>query len=741
MNPEVWRYIFDAIEYPAFLHDAEFRILIANRAYCREAGVAESEVLGKRYWEVFPPGDRPLPGCKGVTARKNRSGSRYEVSVGARLFLSLEYTSRDDQGKWLYALHIFSDITEQRKNQDALAESQNVLRRVIDTARDAIITICIDGEAGLVTEWNPAAEGMFGYCKEEVAGRDVHAFLLPSRLQEAAQHGMAHFAATGEGWAVGKTLELDALHKNGTEFPIELSLSATQIDGQRFATAIVRDITQRRQAQASELRYRRLFEAAKDGILILNAETGVIEDANPFLTDLLGIPHEAMLGKHLWDIGLLGDVAACGARFRELQQQGQVRYEDLPLQTAQGQTIHVEFVSNIYQVNDEQVIQCNIRDITQRKLAEGQSLRLGRMYRTISRCNEVLVRAQDELALSSLMCRVLVEDGGFRGACVMYGASATQAVAFAWAGLSEDEAHDVAAAAKLDAEQIDLALLSAKGSDVRNDLTLDPVFKEEAARIGVVAVAVLPVVVSGHLIGALWVGSRERDIFDEEMVVVLAELAGDLSFGIGNLRANAERMGILDKLEHSLNHAVTAIAATVEMRDPYTAGHQRRVAKLAGAIAAEMGLPEDRMLGLHMACVVHDIGKIHVPAEILSSPSKLSDAEFDILKTHPQTGWEILKGIDFPWPVAEIVYQHHEKLDGSGYPRGLKGDDILLEARILTVADVVEAMTSHRPYRPGFGIFPALQEISRNKGILYDTAVVYACLRVFMEKNYEWNDA
>jgi len=139
-----------------------------------------------------------------------------------------------------------------------------------------------------------------------------------------------------------------------------------------------------------------------------------------------------------------------------------------------------------------------------------------------------------------------------------------------------------------------------------------------------------------------------------------------------------------------------------------------------------------------MAGVVHDIGKIHVPAEILSSPAKLSNAEFEIIKTHPLAGYEILKVIDFPWPVAEIVYQHHEKLDGSGYPRGLKGEEILLEARILTVADVVEAMTSHRPYRPGFGVFPALQEISRNKGKFYDAAAVEACLRIFMEQNFAW---
>jgi len=240
------------------------------------------------------------------------------------------------------------------------------------------------------------------------------------------------------------------------------------------------------------------------------------------------------------------------------------------------------------------------------------------------------------------------------------------------------------------------------------------------------------------MLGALDIYSAEADAFAPDMIDLLTELAGDLAFGIGNLRVRAERMGILENLEHSLDNAVTAIAATVEMRDPYTAGHQRRVARLAVAIAREMGLPDDQVQGLRMAGVVHDIGKIHVPAEILSSPAKLSNAEFEIIKTHPLAGYEILKVIDFPWPVAEIVYQHHEKLDGSGYPRGLKGEEILLEARILTVADVVEAMTSHRPYRPGFGVFPALQEISRNKGKFYDAAAVEACLRIFMEQNFAW---
>jgi putative nucleotidyltransferase with HDIG domain len=276
---------------------------------------------------------------------------------------------------------------------------------------------------------------------------------------------------------------------------------------------------------------------------------------------------------------------------------------------------------------------------------------------------------------------------------------------------------------------------------VSQDILNDPLWApwhEQAIQRGYAAAATFPLKANDRVLGALDIYSAEADAFAPDMLDLLAEMADDIAFGISNLRSRAERVGMLEKIELSLDHAVTAIAAMVEMRDPYTAGHQRRVAKLAAAIATEMGLPDDQVQGLHMACVVHDIGKIRVPTEILVNPNKLTDAEFGIIKTHPSVGWEILKGIDFLWPVAEAVYQHHERLDGSGYPRGLKGDEILLEARILAVADVVEAMNSHRPYRPGLGVSPALQEISSNKGKLYDAAAVDACERVFEKKNFEW---
>lgn len=205
-------------------------------------------------------------------------------------------------------------------------------------------------------------------------------------------------------------------------------------------------------------------------------------------------------------------------------------------------------------------------------------------------------------------------------------------------------------------------------------------------------------------------------------------------------RAEEELKDSFNKLKKAMNGTVQAMKLTAEMRDPYTAGHHLRVSNLAVTIAGEMGLPEERTEGIRMAAIIHDIGKVCIPAEILSKPGLLSEVEFNVIKTHPQVGYEILKTIEFPWPIADVVLQHHERMDGSTYPNGLKGDEIMLEARILGVADVVEAMASHRPYRPALGTDKALKEISQNSGKLFDREVVRACLSVF-KSGFEFDTA
>jgi PAS domain S-box-containing protein len=193
-----------------------------------------------------------------------------------------------------------------------------------------------------------------------------------------------------------------------------------------------------------------------------------------------------------------------------------------------------------------------------------------------------------------------------------------------------------------------------------------------------------------------------------------------------------------ERVRATLVGTVHALTAAVEKRDPYTAGHQRRVAELAVAIAGQMRLPEDQIDAIHIAGLIHDIGKIYIPAEILSKPSQLDETEWMMMQTHPQAGYDVLSAVDFPWPVAETVLQHHERIDGSGYPRGLSGKDIIMEARIMSVADVVEAMASYRPYRPAFSMEKALDEILQNRGILYDGEAVDAMREVLTDDGYEF---
>ena len=189
-------------------------------------------------------------------------------------------------------------------------------------------------------------------------------------------------------------------------------------------------------------------------------------------------------------------------------------------------------------------------------------------------------------------------------------------------------------------------------------------------------------------------------------------------------------------MRRAWDETIQVLSTTVEMRDPYTAGHQRRVARLAGAIARRLGIPEKSLFAVERASLLHDIGKIEVPSEILSKPGSLSAIEMGIVRQHAEAGWKILKKIELPWPLADIVYQHHELLDGSGYPRGLEGEEICIEARVITVADIVEAMASHRPFRPSRGIEAALEEIGAQKGKTLDEGVVDACIGIFRDGDF-----
>lgn len=625
-----WMRVLDVVNDPIFVHDKEFRIVRCNKAYQQHAGIPLKQIIGQTYFEVFPKMQTSLPGCSAAIESTQETEVEEEVRVGDATFLSHSYTVHDDNGDYLYSMHILEDITERRQAEQALKESEELLRRMTDSARDAIITVA--GEQGMVTVWNPAAETIFGYSKDEMLGQAVHEFIVPPVSREKVSRDLVHFAKTGEGEAVGKTLELVALHRNGTEFPVELSLSATPLHGKWYATGIARDISERKQSELS------------------------LNHANRAL-------------------------AALGTVNRQL----------------------------VYSTTESELLQ--------------------------SICEAIVVQKGYRMAMV-----IYVQENANKDLRVMAQAS---------------NAGDVQAATQIVLGQSERdigpigSVIDSRKTDVCQDIEADSrylLWRDMSLKYGNTACITLPLLNSDNIVfGVLTVFSDEKNTFIPAEIDLLEEMAADMAFGVRTLRMRHERdhaleqnQAQLQKLEENLGDTVKAIASIVEMRDPYTSGHQARVANLAVAMAKQMGLPDEQVYGIYLAGVVHDLGKIQVPAEILSKPTRLNEYEYSLIKAHPKAGYEILKGIDFSWPVAEAVLQHHERFDGSGYPQGLKGEEILLDARILCVADVVEAMASHRPYRAGLGIGTALEEIEAGKGTIYDPVVAEACQEVFREGAFKF---
>lgn len=385
------------------------------------------------------------------------------------------------------------------------------------------------------------------------------------------------------------------------------------------------------------------------------------------------------------------------------------------------------------------------QDITERKTLEISLKRFDRSLKNLVNVNQLIIHASSEQELYENICRSLVEVGGYK---------------LSWIGLAiQDEKKTVRPCAEFGFDEGYIQSLGLSWADnsqgkgptgtairtqkysLAKDIHNDPKFetwRKSALEHGYQSSIAVPIIIDERAEGAINIYADELDAFDADEIELLVEMSDDLAFGIKSLRTALSNETSLQQLSVSLGQTVEAIALTVEMRDPYTAGHMTRVAELCVAIGRELGLSEHTLEGLRFGGTIHDLGKIYIPAEILNRPGKLSAAEFDLIKSHPQVGYDIVKGIDFPWPIAEMVLQHHERLDGSGYPNGLKGDEITLEAQILAVADVIEAVSSHRPYRPALSIEAGLDIVTKGKGNHYNTEVVEASLKLIREDGFKF---
>jgi PAS domain S-box-containing protein len=731
-----WMAVFDSIRDPVFVHDANYCIVRANRAYAEHAGSDIAGVLGKPYWEVFPRRSGPLPHCQIAAEDANETLVDEFTLESGETYISRAFALRDTDRRLLYAVHVIEDVTEKRR-----AETR--FRLLTENASDLVAVLTPDGILRYVS---PAVERLLGYAPEEVIGHHMAEFYPPEEAGNV-EHALAR--ALTETNATHK-LSHRLRHKDGSWRHYETF--GRNLLHEPYVRGIVlnsRDISERRQAE-EEIRRNREFLAQAQRIahlgsweldltnhrLLWSDEIYRIFEIDPAL---FRPSYESFLAAvHPEDRAMVNQCytehmsrrAPYDVTHRLLMTDGRVKYVRERCETYYEEDRPLRSVGTV-------------QDITQQKLGEIALSRVNRALTTLSAGNAALVRASDEDALLEEMCRVITEIGGYR---------------LAWIGYAQQDARKGvrpmahAGFEKGYLESIDISwgdnergrgpmgcAIRSGTPQVSRNIQSDPRFapwREPAIDRGYASVISLPLKEEGAVFGALNIYAAEPNAFDEEEVRLLSEMSEDLAYGIVNLRARRLVSESAQRLRRSLEATVEAIAATVETRDPYTAGHERRVAQLATAIAHEMNLPPEQIEGIHFGGLIHDLGKLYVPAEILSKPGRLSPVEFELVKQHPQAGYDIIKAIEFPWPVARMVLEHHERLDGSGYPGRLMGDAILFEARLLAVADVVESMSSHRPYRPALGHDSALEEIERNRGRLYDAAVVDACLRLFREKGF-----
>ena len=487
-----------------------------------------------------------------------------------------------------------------------------------------------------------------------------------------------------------------------------------------------------------------IWRYCPDALLLADVETGRLLDANPQAERLLGRSLAELQTLRYLDLHPAEQKARVARSFAECAAESKI-FSDIEIERPDGARIPVEISANAFSDHEGRRLGvASFRDNSARVQAEKAVRRLNWALTAITRANLAATTAETEADMMRLICE---------------GVTTGEIFVLAWIGLAgdaPDKKVTVAAAAGRAAAYLEGLTISwadvpigqgptgrairQRLTQVNNDAAANPQFRPwcaHAASHGIKSSLATPLLRNGAAFGALTIYSNQINAFGVDEVKLFEDLAREMVLGLdarrhrmayeAEVRTNQTHTA---RLRAALEQMVATLAATIEKRDPYTAGHQRRVAEIALRIAQAMGLDEERRQAIYLAGLVHDIGKIYVPGEILNKPGALLQIEFELVKAHAAASYDILQGIDFPWPLASIARQHHERLDGGGYPDGLKGDQISLEARVLAVADVFEAMSSHRPYRPALGNSAAIAELRRQRGAQLDSEVVDVAIRI-----------
>jgi len=607
-----------------------------------------------------------------------------------------------EHGHPIGIIGITRDITERKKAEEELRKSEELQTRLVNAIPDVVVRTDLEGNILFV---NDNALQIGGYSEQEMLGKNLLEFVAPEDHEDAINN----LQRMREGRLGPREYHL--IVKDGRKILIEINGDVLRNeDGTPFAVVnVCRDITERKRTEKilreKDERLRGITENLPGVIFQFyandNGEYGISYISEPLDEFAKIIPH----------IDTANPVAVFPDFLERIHEKDRERFLT-SIQTAvatttrwnfegrvaipSGKIIWVQGLSVPTRLADRVIFDGILLNITERRLAEENS------QKSEEKFHKIFMTTPDCIAIIRMKDDLIIDvNQGFEN---IVGWKREQVL-----GTKSSEPPMNFWLDKADRESMITDLKSGR----------DILHREFKFR---------------HRDGSERFGNcsaRKITIDEQECLIFILQDITERKL------MDLELKRTLESLRKSVGTTIQVMVSAIEMRDPYTAGHQLRVADLARAIATEMGLAPDKIDGISMVGTIHDIGKLSIPAEILSKPTKLTPIEYSLIQEHSQNGYEMLKKVESPWPLAEIVYQHHERMDGTGYPRNLQGEEIILEARIISVADVVEAMASHRPYRASLGIHAALEEIEKNKGTLYDVHVVKACLKIFREKGYK----
>ncbi len=696
-SQERWLALFEHTGAATILVDEDATILLANQRCLSVTGYSPEELRGTK-WTRFVAPESLEKMLRYHKARREQPGAA-PPHYDARLIdksgrIRTAYVSASILPGSRQSIVSMIDVTERQEALEALRESETRHRIITELISDYAYIFRVTEDGKLRGEWvTESFNKTFGLTLEQVDDRGGwQALVLPEDIPAALRH--ARKVADGQ----ADVCEMRCVTSSGDVRWLR-DYAQPVLDNSGRVTRVygaAQDITECKRAEEvvrqREHLFSSLFHLHAAVQLLIDPVTQQVLDANESAARFYGWPRERLMQMRLQDLDLSTSDEIAEV-LEQLEANNQAQF-DTRHRLADGSTREVAVFSTRIDVGGEVVAYSIVQDITAHKKAE-RELRVS---------EENFRRLMEE---SPLGITIVSEDGETffinAAALEMFGCESIEE----WRETPVEQRYS----------KTSYAEHRRRRARRKQGKTIPPEYEVEIVTKG---------------------GEKRRlQVWRRPVVWNSAECYQVVYRDVTEIHNAQESLSrTLDRLQRSFFNIIRVMVSTVEARDPYTAGHQFRVANLAGAIAKELRLPPATVECVRMAGAIHDVGKLSVPGEILSKPARVSEVEHSLIRRHPRVGYEMLKDVEFPWPIAEIVYQHHERMDGSGYPRNLKGDEIRMEARIVAVADVVEAISSHRPYRPALGWDSAMEEISRNRGVLYDVDVVDACLRLFQEKGY-----